>query len=324
MCIRDRCSASPQSRSKPPAPPPVVVVVPPPATGKPITVTENKLGAWLWYASRTGKTHTQIADELKAIGVKRIFIKISDGRRSCELYPDVCDASVAALYKARGIEPWTWSYNYPNGAGTGLTDTQYYAKQAEGLTQSVKYGYVGHVLDIEVEFDGKGQPVEDLMVAFRDARAAAKLAGQAGPTYLMGATTWGNPKAHAMRVDLIDKYVDFHMPQTYLEEWANGNVASNFLLEPRKWVDAGNKEYRDLGAKKPIWHIVSTDRNVITKEQLAAFVDAAGPNTSIWSIPDGSEVKFSVLEKWKTLDWSKLTFTPTLESEAQNFLVRLF
>lgn len=292
-----------------------------PAAATPITVTQNKLGAWFWYADRTGTTHTQIADKLVSIGVKRIFIKISNGRRSCEMYGDVCDGNVAALYKARGIEPWTWSYNYPNDAGTGLTDAQYHAKQAEGLTQSAKFGYVGHVVDIETEFDGKAQPLEDLFTAFRAAHTSAKQAGLISNNYLLGATTWGNPKAHSMRVDLIDKYVDFHMPQTYLEEWANGVTSSVYLQEPRRWVDAGNKEYRDLGAVKPIWHIVSTDRSVITKEQLSAFIDAAGPNTSIWSYPDGSEVKLSVLDLWKSLDWTQLTYKPSLESEAKNFVV---
>ena len=76
-----------------------------------------------------------------------------------------------------------------------------------------------------------------------------------------------------------------------------------------------------MGAVKPIWHIVSTDRNVITKEQLTAFIDAAGPNTSIWSFPDGTEVKLSVLDLWKSLNWTQLTYRPTLASEAINFAV---
>lgn len=298
--------------------------VPPPQTSaKPITVVQNKYGAWLWYADQVGKTHTQIADDMAAIGVKRIVIKIGNGRRNCDRYPDVCSSAVSAIYKSRGIEPFTYSYNYPNDASTGLTDAQYHALQADALTQSATYGYMGHILDIEAEFDGVTVQLEDMLKTFNTVYASVKTAAGTTAGFSMGATSWGNPKDHNMRMDLIDKYVDFHMPQTYVEQWASNARLGYCFSDTRKCIDAVNKEYRSLGAIKPIWHIIAIEKNTISATQLAAFFEASGPNTSIWRIPDGGAtgVPLSALDKWRTLDWTRLSFVPTQNSEALNFAV---
>ena len=55
-----------------------------------------------------------------------------------------------------------------------------------------------------------------------------------------------------MRVDIIDQYVDAHLPQTYVEEWG-----AHYLADPARYVRRGTAEYRRQGAKKPIHHISS-------------------------------------------------------------------
>ena len=298
-------------------------VIPPQAVAKTVTVVQNKYGAWLWYADQLGKTHTQIADDMASIGVKRIIIKIGDGRRNCDRYTDVCNSAVPAIYKSRGIEPFTFSYNYTNDASTGVNDAQYHALQAVALTQSIQYGYMGHIIDIETEFDGVSGQLEDMLKAFRGAYTTAQTPGGLTESFAIGATTWGNPKDHSMRVDLIDKYVDFHMPQTYVEQWASNTRLGYCFSDTRLCIDAVNKEYRSLGVTKPIWHILAIEKNTISPTQLAAFFEASGPNTSIWRIPDGGAngVPLSALDKWRTLDWTRLSFIPTQDSEALNFAV---
>ncbi|MDN3920319.1 C39 family peptidase [Roseateles violae] len=255
----------------------------------------NKYGAWLWYADGIGKTHVQIADQLKAQGVKRIFIKIADNTQACSVYTDACLKATTDTYKARGIEPWAWAYNYPNNS----------AAQADALYQAARFGYVGFVSDVEVEFDRKSTELSALFQAFVAARERAKTDGWiagAATSFPLGATTWGNPADHGMRVDIIDQYVAFHMPQTYLEVWG-----PTYMADPKKWIETTNCEYRNLGANKPIWNIVSTEQDVITSAQLELFMAAAGPNASIWRIPGGG-TPTSIWNDWAGINWERSSF----------------
>lgn len=300
-----------------------------PIPAKPIppaytTVTSNKnvFGVWLWYAKQLNKSHEQIATELAAIGVKRIYIKIADGRDICSVklsYADVCDKNTAAIYKAKGVEPWTWSYNYTYDIAK---EPDAYATAAGAIRKSAEFGYRGHVLDIESEFDGKSKELEDLLMAFSVARAKARNDLLIDASYQLTATTWGNPADHNMNIAVIDKYVDAHQPQTYLEEWSKGGKYAASINDPIARITAINQEYRSLGSTKPIWHIVSTDSNIITPAQLAEFFKGAGPYASIWRIPDGTQAPLTVFDKWKTLDWTRTVFTQTSTADAINYLVR--
>jgi hypothetical protein len=254
----------------------------------------NRLGAWLWYIDEQGlnKTHTQLADELAAMGTKRVFIKIADGTNNCSLFTDACSTQTTDIYRSRGIEPWAWSYNYP-GNETAQADALYYAAQ---------YGYVGFVLDVEVEFNNTSTALHSLLQAFEVARTDAINDGHADSGFKIGATTWSNPIDQGMNVGIIDQYVDFHMPQTYVEVWGD-----SYMADPKTWIEAGNCEYRQLGATKPIWHIVSTEYDDITASEISAFIDAAGPNASIWRVPGGS-VPQAVWQDWQALDWQQQSF----------------
>ena len=272
----------------------------------PVGVVTNKLGAWLWYIDEQGvnRTHAQLADELAALGVKRIFIKIADGTQNCNLFVDVCSSTTAEIYKSRGIEPWAWAYNYPNN----------YSTQADALYYAAQYGYVGFVSDVEVEFNNTSTALHNLFQAFTDARTDAQNDGHADSSFAIGATTWGNPLDQGMDVGIIDQYVDFHMPQTYVEVWG-----SSYMADPAYWIEVGNCEYRQLGAQKPIWHIVSTEYDQITPAQIEAFIAAAGPNTSVWRVPGGS-VPQAVWNDWGNVDWERTSFTPGNCSAGNNEL----
>ena len=263
--------------------------LPPPGGSNP---SVNKFGAWLWYIDELGKTHTQLADQLAAMGVKRIFIKIADDTANCGLFVDACSSATTQIYKDRGIEPWAWSYNYPGDE----------AAQAVALTKAAQYGYVGFVLDVEVEFNNTTTALHNLFQAFTQARTNARNAGTITGTFPLGATTWGNPLDQGMRVDIIDQYVDFHMPQTYLEVWG-----SSYMADPKYWIEYGNCEYRNMGANKPIWHIVSTEYDQISVAQLNTYMQWAGPNTSIWRTP-GGQVPLAVWDDWNALDWARSEF----------------
>jgi hypothetical protein len=255
---------------------------------------ENRLGAWLWYIDEAGmnRTHSQLAQELAGMGVKRIFIKIADNATSCSLFADACSTQTTQIYKDAGIEPWAWAYNYPGN----------YTAQADALYTAAKYGYVGFVSDVEVEFNNTSAELHAMFQAFVAARNDAIRDGYAKSGFPLGATTWSNPIDQGMNVGIIDQYVDFHMPQTYLEVWG-----ASYMANAKTWIEAGNEEYRILGAQKPIWHIVSTEYDEITAAQLNTFIDVAGPNTSIWRIPAGS-VPQTVWNDWQQVNWSESQF----------------
>ena len=281
-------------------------MVNPPTEPDPIpgVTVENRLGAWLWYIDEAGMnmTHTQLANKLAEQGVKRIFIKIADNTASCSLFADACSLQTTNIYKDMGIEPWAWSYNYPGN----------YSAQAYALYEAAQYGYVGFVSDVEVEFNNTSSELHSMFQAFDVAKQDAINAGLIDSSFPLGATTWSNPIDQGMNVGIIDQYVDFHMPQTYVEVWG-----ASYMADPKRWIEAANDEYRSLGANKPIWHIVSTEHNLISASQINTFIDAAGPNTSIWRIPAG-EVPQTVWNDWGNVNWSDTTFDSNVSNHGDS------
>ena len=276
---------------------------------------QNKFGVWVYYIERHGMTHAQLADKLQALGIKRVFIKIADGGRSCGLFPDACLSSTVSTYKARGIEPWAWSYNYPGNV----------AAQAAALTTAAKAGYQGYIVDVEKEFLTKlpnGQPVglttelHDLMKAFTSAQAEARAKGWIKGDWTLAASTYGYLKTNPVRVDILDQYVDAHMPQTYLDIFG-----PSFPADPKKWIEKGNCEYRAAGAKKPIWHVASSELGRATAAQQDAFMKVAGPHASMWLVP-GGPVPQSVWTTWSQMNWKQGAWEPTACS-AGNYELRV-
>ncbi len=250
----------------------------------------NSLGIWLWHLEGTGMaSHGDLANALAAIGVKRIYVKVADGSYDPSKWPEVNDATVPKAYLDRGIEPFAWSYNYPGND----------AAQAMALYQAAKAGYRGYVLDVEVELDGKVTQLHSLFKAFSEARKKAQSDGLAGSGFRLYATTWGNPKDHKMHVEVIDLYVDGHMPQTYLEAW--GPV---FMATPAATVKLGTDEYRALGCKKPVQHILSAEEGKIQAWQIDAAFAASGPESSLWRVPGGGTPQ-SIWNTLKAVDWHK-------------------
>ncbi|RHW76480.1 hypothetical protein [Colwellia sp. RSH04] len=258
--------------------PPLVTPTDPETT----SVTSNKLGAWLFYIDEPGLVkgdHQAMAKYLAEMGVKRVFIKIHDinynyqsnaitfdgDSVNCGVWQDACEPSNLAFYVNEGIEPWAWTYN----------DISQLSAQTDMLYAAAKVGYTGYVMDVEVEFDGKKEQLETLMSAHRDKLNEAVNEGLIDDSFLLGVTTWGNPADHQMAIDVIDQYADFHMPQTYIEKWGTQN-------DIQGTIEQGDCEYQNLGATKPIWHIVSHEDGILDSVKLNEFIEHAGPNASIW------------------------------------------
>lgn len=248
----------------------------------------NKLGAWLWYIEITGfDSHKRLADTLASLGVKRIYVKVADGQVNTAIWPELTDTALVKTYVRKGIEPWAWSYNYPGNAGA----------QAQALSMAIQTGYLGYVVDVEEEFDGKPLQAGQLFAAFRDSLDQALQWGWVHPDFKLYCTTWGNPEDHNFPVSAINPYVDAFMPQTYVENWGQTYI-QNMLY----WIEYGNQEFRRSGATKPLHHIISTEKDKITGQQINEFFRKSGPESSIWVIP-GSNTHLNIWKTWRQVDW---------------------
>ncbi|MBY6188952.1 hypothetical protein KUV22_00770 [Microbulbifer agarilyticus] len=282
-------------------------------TEDPVTVAENKLGAWIWYIDEAGLVrgdHASMAQYLAGLGVKRVFIKISDINYQweankitfqgddvdCGVWQDACEPENLQFYRDAGIEPWAWTYN----------DVHSFAEQADMLEAAVRVGYAGYVLDIEEEYNGVSDDLHTLLSAHRN--RLETLGDIVSENFLLTATSWGNPQYHGMRIDIIDEYVDAHMPQTYIEKWG-----SDFILDIPGTIAQGDCEYRELGATKPVWHIVSHEDKLLTADQLNEFVRHAGPHASVWRMSSDY-----LQEEIEAVDWDMKEFQPN-ECTQTNF-----
>jgi hypothetical protein len=255
----------------------------------------NNFGVWLWYLHHTNyKTHEELSFALANIGVKRIFIKVADGRDLIR-WPELRKKSVPIAYAKNKIEAWAWSYNYPGNE----------ALQAEALYYAAKYGYKSYIIDLEIEFDHRPEAAEALFKAFYSVKKRLKASGVIDSTFKIYCTTWGNPRDHGTPISTIDKYVDGFMPQTYVEVWGQ-----NHLDNIPYWIAAGTNEYRELGCTKDICHVASTEYDKISVQELNQFLLHAGENASVWRIPGGAVPK-AVWKDWEQLHWDQ-SFTDSL------------
>lgn len=247
----------------------------------------NNIGVWLWYLHHTDyRTHEELSYALADLGVKRIFIKVADGRDLIR-WPELRKRNVPKAYEKYHIAPWAWSYNYPGNE----------VLQAEALYYAAKYGYKSFIVDVEKEFDGRPEAAAKLFQAFVAAKDRAMKEGYIDSTFKIYCTTWGNPRDHHSPLAAIDPYVDGYMPQTYVETWGQ-----NHLDNIAYWINAGTTEYRDMGATKPIMHVASTEYGKMDASDINEFLKHAGPNASIWRIPGGATPK-SIWNDWKNVNW---------------------
>jgi hypothetical protein len=263
----------------------------------------NKLGVWLWYLEITDyKSHEALADKLKSLDIKRVYVKVADGRVNATTWPEITDKAVVKAYKDKGLEVWAWSYNYPGNNSL----------QAEALYLAAKTGYEGFVVDVETEFDNKATETRKLFTAFDKAKKKAIKDGWAATDFKLYVTTWGNPKDHNCKINEIDAFVDGYMPQTYVENWGQ-----TYINNIPKWIVEGNKEYKLLGATKPIHHIISTEKAILSSAQINQFIENSGGESSIWRIPGGG-VPASIWDNWQNVNWKKDFCTTSSSFDLKN------
>jgi hypothetical protein len=265
----------------------------------------NKLGAWVWRIEQTTcKTHEELADSLSKLGIKRVYIKVIDGRAYTK-WPQLEDKALVSAYKDNGIEVWAWSYNYPNNEDA----------QAEAILRAAKTGYEGFVVDVEVEFDKDSLSLYKLFSAFDKKKQEAIKGGFAKAGYELRVTTWGNPIQHNFNIKAMNPFVSAYMPQTYVEQWG-----ATYITNMEKWITQGVTDYKKLGATKPIYHIVANEKTIGTTGALSAadldrYILKAGGETSLWRVP-GGDISAKNWATFNKINWKKDFCKPSNDSQS--------
>ena len=264
----------------------------------------NKLGAWVWRIEQTTcKTHEELSDSLAKLGIKRVYIKVIDGRAYTK-WPQLEDKALVNAYKDNGIEVWAWSYNYPNNEDA----------QAEAILRAAKTGYEGFVVDVEVEFDKDSLSLYKLFSAFDKKKKEAITGGFAKAAYELRVTTWGNPIQHNFNIKAMNPFVSAYMPQTYVEQWG-----ATYIANMEKWITQGVTDYKKLGATKPIYHIVANEKTIGTTGALSAtdldrYILKAGGETSVWRVP-GGDISPKNWATFNKINWKKDFCKPSETSQ---------
>jgi len=260
----------------------------------------NKLGAWLWYIENTDfPSHSALAARLSSLDISRVYVKVADGKVNPDVWPELEDKMVVDAYKQKGIEVWAWSYNYPGNDSL----------QAEALYLAAKTGYQGFVVDVETEFDNKSLELRSIFSAFDKAKKRAINENLVSDDFSLYVTTWGNPIDHNFKISEMDPFVNGYMPQTYVENWG-----PSYMDNIPKWIEEGNKEYKQLGATKPIHHIISTEKGILTAAQINNFFEYSGGETSIWRIPGGN-VPQNIWNTWQDVNWKRNFCTSSVNDD---------
>src|SRR5262245_4649807 len=133
-------------------------------------------GTWIW---ELDKIDPNYISRLQAAGVKRVYLKVMDGRSTPMLWDHQCNAATVGALKAAQIEVYGWGYHYAVAAPVD---------EIAAVAAAMDRGLDGYVADIEKEAE----------VAGSAARVAALLTGLRGHVRAgaLGYTSFGAPQFH--------------------------------------------------------------------------------------------------------------------------------
>ena len=144
--------------------------------------------------------------------------------------------------------------------------------------------------------------------AFSNAKNKLITDGFADENFKLYCTTWGNPKDHDFHIGIINPHVDGYLAQTYVEQWG-----PTFVDNLEYWIEEGDKEYKMMGATKPVHHILAIEKNSVPANRVDAFFEKAGSESSIWRIPGGG-VSGETWNTWSEVNWKMNFCETTLDS----------
>lgn len=222
-------------------------------------------GVWIWVLDWI---RSDYLNKLVQCKVKRIYLKVFDGRSSPMFWSDQCSKEIIDGFQSKGIQVYGWGYHY------GTSDI---FNQVTAVKQAMDCGLDGYILDFEEEVkDPSTHPhVDDLLVKLRPLV----------PTGSLGYTSFGHPLKHPeIPWSILNDRCDLALPQIYFEKF---RFRSTNEEEVQECLDA----HRSLGLTKPIlpiWGSESDSAEPATAGELQRYLRRF-PGSSIFRLPNSDE-----------------------------------
>lgn len=232
-------------------------------------MAEHPHGVWIWNLSRIKSDYLESLIECK---VKRIYLKVFDGKYRGELKPTFwdwqCSSEIINTFKLRSIEVYGWGYHY------GTSDI---TEQVEKVKKAFECGIDGYIVDVEAEVENTSTHpnVDKLLFSLRSLLKEGTF----------GYTSFGHPEFHPnVPWEILDKYCDIAFPQIYFEKFS-------FKSTNEEEVQECLKAHKRIGLTKPILPIFSSESDAkqpASATELQFFLNRF-PGSSIWRLPDSDE-----------------------------------
>lgn len=251
---------------------------------------EHPNGAWIWYLSKLGSDYLNTLAECK---VKRVYIKVFDGKSQPMFWKHQCSPQIVDQFKSNGIQVYGWGYHY------GTSDV---TAQVSAVKQALDCGIDGYILDVEEEVKNKSTHpnVERLLSELRPLVKPGTL----------GYTSFGHPGFHPeVPWKILDRYCDIALPQIYFEKFG-------FKQTNEEEVQACLTAHKQMGLTKPIlpiWGSESDTKQPASAKGLQSYLNRF-PGSSVWRLPNVGERG----EAWK-LSYSGQTLLALGSSQPEDF-----
>ncbi|MDY7013050.1 MAG: peptidoglycan-binding protein [Cyanobacteriota bacterium] len=222
-------------------------------------------GAWIW---NLGQLRNDYLDPLAKCKIKRIYLKVFDGKSRSMFWKHQCSLEIIRQFKARDIEVYGWGFHY------GTSDI---TAQISALKQALNCGLDGYILDLEahVEHQNTHPHVERLLSQLRPLVKPGTL----------GYTSFGHPGFHPhVPWKILDRYCDLAMPQIYFEKF-------EFKRTDEEEVQACLEAHEKMGLLAPIlpiWGSESDTKRPASARDLQSYLKRF-PGSSIWRLPNAGE-----------------------------------
>lgn len=232
-------------------------------------MSDRTRGVWIWKLS---EIRSDYLDKLVERQVKRVYLKVFDGKFKGKLQPTFwdwqCSAEIVQQFQSLGIQVYGWGYHY----GTSDVD-----EQVAKVKLALACGLDGYILDLEEEVkDRSTHPnVEKLLLTLRPLVKEGTL----------GYTSFGHPGLHPnVPWQMLNRYCDIALPQIYFEKFT-------FKLTTSEEVKACLDAHKRLGLTKPILPIWGSESDTVNPAKAAELQDYLSnfPGSSIWRIPNVGE-----------------------------------
>lgn len=242
-------------------------------------------GLWIWHFDYVGMTPQAAATRAKALGVAYVLIKSG---QDAKFWTTRFNAAIVSEFTSRGIRVLAWPYVTPTNVSASI-DAAAEAARVPGCD--------GLVLDVEVEWETGGKTANSAKAAQLCQGIRSKV-----PGVWLGYTSFGWIGYHsAFPFAAFDEHCgDAAFPQVYFSDrgvaWNGPHGLSEALAQ-----------YKAAGLKAPLWPITSNDDVAGTNQgpstvALNGFLAAAGPYTSLWTLPD--KARPEKLQQLDALSWA--------------------